>query len=390
MEEAKTKSEGGHEDDEEVEESVTDDEEEAIAANDKASDDSIKNIGKLDDMPEVTTKAGYLAASFGKLKGMRKSALMNAYSSLNPVTEGEHEDEMEEMPKLKADMINAMYGQLKNMKKDDLMAAYGKIMSAYHEDVNEEVESDHFAEDLRVLAEADQNLTDDFKQKASILFEGAIANKTAEIKEALEAQYADDLQEEIGYVRNVLVEKIDSYLGYVVESWIEENQEFVDNKLRTEIAENFMKALQGVFTEHYIEVPDSKVDLVDELAEKINETQSELESVLAERKELAKQVTQLSREKIIKEATADLATTQAEKLISLLDEVDYVDSETFASKVETIKEGFFKDSEEQIAEEVVESTSAEVQTIVEGEVKAEDKLPADMAKYVKHLSRFNK
>jgi len=403
-------SEDAHEDEEEIDEDVeleeateevieeakakkedtSDDEEEAIKANDKETDDSIKNIGKMDNLPEVKTKAGYLAASFAKLGEMRKSALVSAYKTLNPVSEGEHDDEeVAEMPKLKADMINAMYGQLKNMKKDDLMAAYQKIMDAHCEDVNEEVEADHFAEDLAVLAEADQNLTDDFKQKASVLFEGAIANKTLEIKEALEAQYAEDLQEEVTYVRDALVEKIDSYLGYVVESWIEENQEFVDNKLRTEIAENFMKALQNTFTEHYIEVPDSKVDLVDELAEQVNEAKSALETISEEKEVLAQQVIELSREKVIKEASADLASTQAEKLASLVEEVEFVSAENFASKVATLKEGFFKESEE-VLTETVDSADTEVQTIVEGEVSAEDKLPADMAKYVKTLSRFNK
>lgn len=372
-------------------EDVTDDEEEAIKANDKASDDSVKNIGKLDNLPEVKTKAGYLAASFNKLKEMRKSALVGAFKSLNPVNE-EDDEEVAETPKLKADMVNAMYGQLQNMKKDDLVAAYQKIMDAHCEDVNEEVEADHFAEDLKVLAEADSSLTDDFKAKASILFEGAIANKTIEIKEALEAQYTEDLQEEITYVRESLVEKIDSYLSYVVESWIEENQEFVDNKLRTEIAESFMKALQSTFTEHYIEVPDSKVDLVDELAEQVNEAKATLENIKEENETLAKQVVDLSREKIIKEASADLASTQAEKLSSLVEEIEFVNADVFTSKVATIKEGFFNESNEseEVISETVDSADTEIQTIVEGEVSAEEKLPADMAKYVETLSRFNK
>ena len=153
-----------------------------------------------------------------------------------------------------------------------------------------------------------------------------------------------------------------------------------------------MKALQNTFTEHYIEVPDSKVDLVDELAEQVSEAKSALETINEEKEVLAKQVIELSREKIIKEASADLASTQAEKLASLVEEVEYVSAETFTSKVATLKEGFFKDSDEseEVLTETIDSADTEVQTIVEGEVSAEDKLPADMAKYVKTLSRFNK
>ena len=370
------------------------DEDEIAADNDKAIDKSANDASKeVVELPEVKTKAGYIAASFSKLKEMRKSALVSAYKSLNPVAEGEHDD-VKEMPKLKADMVNAMYGQLQAMKKDDLMAAYQKIMDAHCEDVNEEVEADHFAEDLKVLAEADQGLTDDFKAKASILFEGAVANKVAEIKESLETQYNEDLQEEVTYIRESLVEKIDSYLGYVVESWIEENQEFVDNKLRTEIAENFMKALQSTFTEHYIEVPDSKVDLIDELAEQATIANESLANAEAEKSELSRQVEELSREKIISEASVDLASTQAGKLAKLLEEVKYEDAETFAEKVATIKEGFFKDSENSEDEVVSESTETEIETktIVEGEehIDPMSKLPADMAKYVQQLSKFNK
>jgi hypothetical protein len=265
-------------------------------------------------------------------------------------------------------------------------------MAAHCESVKEETEADLFADDLKVLADADQELTEDFKAKASILFEAAVQNKVNQIQEDLEAQYSEDLQEEVTYVREQLVTKIDDYLSFVVEAWIEENQEFVDNKLRTEITENFMSALQNVFTEHYIEVPESKVDLVDELSEQVTEVKESLANAEAEKAELVKQVEALSREKIISEACTDLASTEANKLSSLVEETEFVDAETFTAKVDTIKEGFFKESSESEATETeaVDSKTTEVKTIVEGEVDPTAKLPADMAKYVQHLSRFSK
>jgi len=398
LDEAKAKSEDADEDEEseEVEEDEEEVEESAkkVEEDEEVEEDEVEEAVEEDDsekaetteLPEVQTKAGYLAASFDTIKGMKKTELTAAYNAVNM---SEEEDEVE-IPKNKADIINAMYGQLKAMKKDDLVASYDMIKASCG-GMHEETEADHFAADLKVLAEADQELTEDFKAKASILFEAAVTNKVNTIKENLEAQYAEDLSEEVTYVRESLVEKIDDYLAYVVESWIEENQEFVDNKLRTEITENFMKALQSTFTEHYIEVPESKVDLVDELSEKVTEVKESLANVEAEKAELASQVETLQREKIISEASSDLASTQATKLASLVEESDYVDADTFEAKVATIKEGFFKESTEtEVLTESAETDSAttETQTIVEGEVDSMAKLPKDMAKYVTHLSRF--
>ena len=397
MEEAKAKTEEEEDpeedDSEEVEEAKAKTEEEDPEEDDddseeeeEESDDDSDEVEEV-NLPDVKTKAGYLAASFDALKGMKKSQLVSAYKSVN-VSEDEGEVEV---PKTKADIINAMYGQLKAMKKDELMASYKAIQDSHCEGVNEELETESYAEDLKILADSEQELTESFKAKVSTLFEGAVANRVVEIKESLEAQYDNDLQEEIGYIRESLVTKIDDYLSYVVESWIEENQEFVDNKLRTEITENFMKALQGVFTEHYIEVPDSKVDLVDQLSDEVTSVKESLADVKEKNVALAEELETLHREKILSEATADLASTQVAKLASLIEEVDFVDADTFASKVAVIKEGFFSDSDSKEEEEevIAESTdSTNVKTIVEGEIDPNSKLSNDMKRYISTLSRF--
>jgi len=398
MEEAKAKTEEDdseevdEDDSEEVEEAKakTEEEEEVeeAAEEEEDMDETPEDSDEVEEvnLPDVKTKAGYLAASFDALKGMKKSQLVSAYKSVN-VSEDEGEVEV---PKTKADIINAMYGQLKAMKKDQLMASYKAIQDSHCEDVNEEIETESYAEDLKILADSEQELTEGFKAKVATLFEGAIANRVVEIKESLEAQYENDLQEEVGYIRESLVTKIDDYLSYVVETWIEENQEFVDNKLRTEITENFMKALQGVFTEHYIEVPDSKVDLVDQLSDEVKSIEETLTAVEEKNISLSEELESLHREKILSEATADLASTQVAKLTSLIEEVDFVDADTFASKVAVIKEGFFSDSDSKEEEEVItESTdSTNVKTIVEGEIDPNSKLSNDMQRYISTLSRF--
>ena len=371
--EAKKKNE---EEDEEMDDS--EEEEEMEESADEDEDDSEEM-----ELPEVKTKAGILAASFDALKGMKKSSLVSAYEAINM---SEEEGEVE-VPNTKADIINAMYGQLKSMKKDDLQASYKAIMASCG-GMHEETETDSFADDLKVLADAEQGLTEDFKGKASVLFEAAVANKVNEIQESLEEQYAEDLTEEVTYIRESLIEKIDDYLSYVVESFIEDNQEFVDNKLRTEITENFMSALQGVFTEHYIEVPESKIDLVDQLSDEVTEIKESLAEVESQRNELAQQVETLQREKIIAEASSDLASTQASKLASLVESTAFVDAETFAEKVNTIKEGFFKESASKLISEDVDGSTSGIKTIVEGAAQPNANLSKDMARYVQHLSRF--
>jgi hypothetical protein len=376
--EAKKKNE--EEEDEEMDDSEEEEEMEESADEDEDEDEEDSEEIEL---PEVKTKAGILAASFNALKGMKKSSLVSAYEAINM---SEEEGEVE-VPSTKADIINAMYGQLKSMKKDDLQASYKSIMASCG-GMHEETETDSFADDLKVLADAEQGLTEDFKSKASVLFEAAVANKVNEIQESLEEQYAEDLTEEVTYIRESLVEKIDNYLSYVVESFIEDNQEFVDNKLRTEITENFMSALQGVFTEHYIEVPESKIDLVDQLSDEVTEIKESLAEVESQRSELAQQVETLQREKIIAEASSDLASTQASKLASLVESTAFVNAETFAEKVNTIKEGFFKESASKLISEDVDGSTSGIKTIVEGAAQPNANIPKDMARYVQHLSRF--
>jgi len=371
------------EDEEEMEESEHGDEDEDEMSEGEHGDEDEDEMEEI-NLPDVKTKAGFLAASFDAIKSMKKSQLVNAYKSIN-MTE---EDDEVEVPKTKADIINAMYGQLKAMKKDDLMASYKAIQDSSCGGMHEETETESYAEDLKILADSEQELTEGFKSKVATLFEGAVANRVVEIKESLEAQYQDDLQEEVGYIRESLVTKIDDYLSYVVESWIEENQEFVDNKLRTEITENFMKALHGVFTEHYIEVPDSKVDLVDELSEEVTSVKESLADAEEQNKVLVEEIEKLHRVQILAEASSDLATTQAAKLSSLVEEVKFEDAATFAAKVATIKEGFFSDSDSSEEELTESSDSQNVKTIVEGQVDANSKMSSDMQRYVSTLSRF--
>lgn len=273
------------------------------------------------------------------------------------------------MPKTKAGMINAMYAQMSGMKKDQLSAAYKKMREDFDLEDIEDLDavelpetSYDFSDDLNALVESEQTLSDDFKAKTAVIFETAIRSKLTEEVERLEDDYQSRLEEELNSTRSDLVEKIDSYLNYVVENWMEENKLAVENGLRTEIAEGFMDNLRNLFVESYIDVPESKVDLVDELAEQVEDLEEKLNVQTASMLNMNESLENFHRQAIIREASRDLAETQVQKLGSLVESLDFEDEESFATKVRTVKESYFKKNVKE-SEEITEDWSAEDETV---------------------------
>ena len=291
------------------------------------------------------------------------------------------------MPKTKAGMLQAMYLKQSKMNKAQLTAAYHGMMK---DDVdvdndaaimeNPEVAYDYQGE-LDALVESEATLSEEFKEKTSIIFESAMKAKLAEEIEKLEENYASELAEEIATTKSDLVEKVDSYLNYVVEQWMEDNKLAVQTGLRTEIAETFMNKLKDVFTESYIEVPESKIDLVDELSEQVEELEEALNARTEEALEQAKAIEDFTRAAIVAEAAKDLPDTQAEKLAGLVESIDFEDEETFAKKVATVKEAHF-------AAPAVESTIAE-ETDVDAEADTQE-VSDTMATYLSAIRKQSK
>lgn len=211
-----------------------------------------------------------------------------------------------------------------------------------------------FSEDLEALVESEATLSDEFKAKTAIIFEAAVKSKLVEEIDRLEDEYSTQLEEEVASIKSDLIEKVDSYLNYVVESWMEENKLAIQSGLRAEIAEGFMGKLKDLFIESYIEVPDSKVDLVDELATANEELEKQFNEAVTRSLELAEQLEDYKRDAIIREASRDLAETQVEKLSSLVESIDFIDEETFAAKVKTVKESYFKKTTKTTINEQVE------------------------------------
>lgn len=258
-------------------------------------------------------------------------------------------------PKTKAGMINAMYSKMSKMKKKELEDAYSAMNNSYTEGT--EVDGEKvFEDDLKALVDSEATLSEGFKDKAELIFEAALKAKISEHVERMEESYAEEIAEETNRIHTELVEKVDGYLNYVVENWMEENKLAIESGLRTEISESFMKQLHTVFSEHYIEVPESKIDLVDELATQKDELEEQVNTTVADNVALKAEVEKLQRAAIVTEASTGLSEAQAEKLAGLAKDIDADDSEAFAEKVAQIKESYFK----------AKVTTQEEETIEEG------------------------
>jgi hypothetical protein len=293
-----------------------------------SEDDSVADVKKASDIvakaKEPGTKAGIINAMFSKMNGMTKEQLKGLYQSTD------------------------MEYQVKSVKKEDVSVDYKA----------------DFSGDLNALVENEATLSEEFKEKAAIVFEAAIKSKLSEEIDRLEEKYNEELSEEVATTKADLVEKVDNYLNYVVESWMKENTVAIHNGLRTEIAENFMNSLKDLFTESYISVPDSKVDLVDELSGTVSDLEEKLNTTTGQAIELASKLEGFQKDAVIREASKDLAETQVEKLKKLAEDIDFIDEATFTKKVSTLKGSYF--SKTKNAESIIEEdTESDDEAVVE-------------------------
>ena len=265
-------------------------------------------------------------------------------------------------PKTKAGMISAMTERMLKMSKEDMNKLYAGYMNEETMEDSEIVVETNLdvSSELNALVESEATLSEEFKQKTAILFETALTNKLSEEVDRIEVSYAEALEEEITSTKADLVEKVDNYLNYVVETWMEDNKLAVQNGLRTEIAETFMEKMKDLFTESYIDVPESKVDLVDELAESVDELETKLNESTQKVIDTTVELEGYKRNTIIREASRDLAETQVEKLKALVEDVDFGSEDAFTNKVNTIKESYFSQKiKEEVSQDIAEDANAQ-------------------------------
>jgi hypothetical protein len=231
------------------------------------------------------------------------------------------------------------------------------------EDSEEEVVSlkEKMKEDIDALFSDDETISEDFKSKAATIFEARVLDRVSQIEEEMEVKYAGMLEEAIDSIKADLTEKVDDYLNYVVEQWMEENQIAIQSGLRSEITEEFIVGLRNLFAEHYIDVPEDKVDLVDELAGKVEELEDQLDEEIKTNIEYRKAILESVKRETVYEVCKGLTETQVEKMKSLAESIDFSTEEELVEKLETIRENYFpsnikKADETQLHEQVTDDT----------------------------------
>ena len=321
----------------------------------------------------------------------------------------EGEEEVEEavsVPKTKAGMIKALYDQLSAMKKSDLSDSFSKIMGSTltedeHEEGEEEEEEEKPVEskklkkeDLEIDIKDDieaitngEDLSEDFKTKASTIFEAAVSAKVlSEVNqriEELETSYKKEITDAKEEHLSTITEKVDGYLNYVTEEWMKENELAVEKGIRSELVEDFMTGLKNLFTEHYIDIPEEKVDLVDDLFEKVEELEQKLDESINTSVDIKKELAEYKKAETLREVSEDLADTEKEKLGKLADGIDFEDKSQYSEKLEVIKENYFPKQQSETITEELENTEEEQDS-------SESTVDPIVSKYASALTRFNK
>ena len=352
---------------------VNDIQEEEVIAEKKAPKNETKEVEDLGPAVTSPTDAKSASAKSGeKTKQTSTAQTKGAAPADKPET-------------LKAeDMIKAISDKLSKADEKKLVAMYNNIVKeavqtdeddedddikkelakAKKEAMEKRIKEIKVKEDVDALISGENELSDEFKDKASTIFEAAVKSKVRTEIERLEDEYSKELTEQSDKAKDELVEKVDSYLDYVVQEWMKENELAIERGLKGEISEDFIAGLKQLFEDHYIDVPDEKYDVLEAQSKKIEELEEQLNLQIEKDKELHSEIGELTKDSIIKDVSDDLVDTEVEKFKGLVEDVDYSDAESYKTKLETLKESYFpKRAEEQSTNEISDDEAVkEVET----------------------------
>jgi hypothetical protein len=251
------------------------------------------------------------------------------------------------------------------------------------EDEDEEEMEEEFSieEDVNALL-AGEELSEEFQEKARTIFEAALRSKVSDIKESLEEQYSIALAEEVEEIKSELSERVDAYLEYVADEWMQENALVIENGLKTEMTESFLQGMKGLFEEHYVTIPEDKYDVLESMVEKLDEMETKLNEQIEKNVSLNKRLAESVADGIFEQVSEGLADTQKDKLASLAESVEFESEEEYREKLETLKESYFPSR--------VVSPSTKSDTLSEGVSVAYESHSPAMSAYLKSLSAFSK
>ena len=314
-----------------------------IASMNNAEDLGAAVVKPTDSNPDATKKTKQVSGdaqqkSQGAPEAMPK---LSGHNTKLESTEDEGSEEIKEgeMPKAALDALKK--SQDKEKKEEADAEDKEKKDEKYHMKASYKKEDIDVSDHVEALVNGETDLSEEFKNKAATIFETAIKSKVAEIAESMEADYNNKLEQESAKAKEELTEKVDSYLSYVVEEWMKENEIALERGIKGEIAEDFISGLKKLFSEHYIDVPDEKYDVLEAQATKIEELNKKLNEQIEKNVELNSDNASKTQKEVMAEVASDLADTQKEKFAKLAEEIEYSNADDFKKKCETIKESYF-------------------------------------------------
>ena len=225
-------------------------------------------------------------------------------------------------------------------------------------EITDEVDID---DDVNALL-GGQELSEEFREKAKTIFEAALKSKVTELREAMEAHYEAKLVEEVEGMKDELIERVDSYLEYVADEWLQENALEVERGLRTEMTESFLEGMRGLFEDHYVSIPEDKYDVVENMVDKLDEMESKLNEQIEKNIAITKSLSEATGGNILSDVSEGLSSTQKEKLASLAEGVEFESEESYKEKLETLKESYFKAAPKRSDSEVLNEEAAVSET----------------------------
>ena len=360
-------------------------------------EDEYEEVEQIDELSKDTLKSYYKKSVESGMKAQHR-----ATNTLMGGSDSEHKKNIADINKRVSgqDAVTKRLGSKETMSMDkeagvSRRAKYKptkpnpkKYSEEYEYEEDEEYEEYEYAteeglfeEDLRALFADDENLTEEFKTKAAEIFEAVVSSRVISEVEAIEVELTE--QANAAYAERVeeLVESIDKYLNYATENWMQENEMAIENGLRNEITESFIKGLQQVFTEHYIEVPEDKYDVLAEMQEKLDALESNLNEEIQKNINLNEEAVYLKKQNIFSVVSEDLADTEAEKFATLVEDITYTSDESYNNKLKVVKENYFrKTSVNTSADNALEDTVNEL-------VSQDNSI---MSKYAKAISKHSK
>ena len=264
----------------------------------------------------------------------------------------------------------------------------GNVIEHEEEEVVAESESEQEEEiidveqDIQALLEGEE-LSEEFQTKARTIFEAAIRTKLSEIKEQVKVSYEEKLVEEVASIKEELKDRVDSYLEYVADEWVQENKIAIEHGLKSEMTESFLEGMRGLFEEHYVTIPEEKYDVIESMVDKLDEMEDKLNEQIEKNVALNKRLSESTADVIFADVTEGLAQTQRDKLASLIENVEFESEESYREKISTLRKSYFPDNagvQRDNSENLTEGNQAEVSASVSSTMEA----------YLKTLGRVSK